>query len=128
MAVRFRIDGVLQTSTTVPRRMVAGVVSRIKIMSDLDIAERRIPQDGRVGLAIDGHHVDLRVVTLPSVHGEGVVMRILDKDSVRIDLDRLGMAEQQRTRFSQRDPPGLRRGARDRARPARASRRRCTRR
>jgi type IV pilus assembly protein PilB len=100
MAVRFRIDGVLQTSTTVPRRMVAGVVSRIKIMSDLDIAERRIPQDGRVGLNIDGHHVDLRIVTLPSVHGEGVVMRILDKDSVRMDLDRLGMAEQERTRFS----------------------------
>jgi type IV pilus assembly protein PilB len=100
MAVRFRIDGVLNTSTTVPRRMVAGVVSRIKIMSDLDIAERRIPQDGRVGLSIDGHHVDLRVVTLPSVHGEGVVMRILDKDSVKMDLDRLGMAEEERTRFS----------------------------
>jgi type IV pilus assembly protein PilB len=100
MAVRFRIDGVLNTSTTVPRRMVAGVVSRIKIMSDLDIAERRIPQDGRVGLSIDGHHVDLRIVTLPSVHGEGVVMRILDKDSVKMDLDRLGMAEEERTRFS----------------------------
>jgi type IV pilus assembly protein PilB len=100
MAVRFRIDGVLITSTTVPRRMVAGVVSRIKIMSDLDIAERRIPQDGRVGLTIDGHHVDLRVVTLPSVHGEGVVMRILDKDNVKMDLDRLGMADQERTRFS----------------------------
>jgi type IV pilus assembly protein PilB len=100
MAVRFRVDGVLSTSTTVPRRMVAGVVSRIKIMSDLDIAERRIPQDGRVGLMIDGHHVDLRIVTLPSVHGEGVVMRILDKDSVRMDLDRLGMAEHERTRFS----------------------------
>jgi type IV pilus assembly protein PilB len=100
MAVRFRVDGVLSTSTTVPRRMVAGVVSRIKIMSDLDIAERRIPQDGRDGLAIDGHHVDLRVVTLPSVHGEGAVMRILDKDSVKMELDRLGMAEQERTRFS----------------------------
>jgi type IV pilus assembly protein PilB len=100
MAVRFRIDGVLNTSTTVPRRMVAGVISRIKIMSDLDIAERRIPQDGRVGLSIDGHHVDLRVVTLPSVHGEGVVMRILDKDSVKMDLDRLGMADEERTRFS----------------------------
>jgi type IV pilus assembly protein PilB len=100
MAVRFRIDGVLITSTTVPRRMVAGVVSRIKIMSDLDIAERRIPQDGRVGLTIDGHHVDLRIVTLPSVHGEGVVMRILDKDNVKMDLDRLGMADQERTRFS----------------------------
>jgi type IV pilus assembly protein PilB len=100
MAVRFRIDGVLSTSTTVPRRMVAGVVSRVKIMSDLDIAERRLPQDGRVGLTIDGHHVDLRIVTLPSVHGEGVVMRILDKDSVKMELDKLGMAEQERTRFS----------------------------
>jgi type IV pilus assembly protein PilB len=100
MAVRFRIDGVLITSTTVPRRMVAGVVSRIKIMSDLDIAERRIPQDGRVGLTIDGHHIDLRIVTLPSVHGEGAVMRILDKDNVKMDLDRLGMADQERTRFS----------------------------
>src|SRR3954470_7555080 len=100
LRVRFRIDGVLQDSATVPRRMVAGVVSRVKIMADLDIAERRIPQDGRVGLNIDGHHVDLRVVTLPSVHGEGVVMRILDKDSVKMELDRLGMAEQERTRFS----------------------------
>ena len=100
MRVRFRIDGVLIETTTVPRRMVAGVVSRIKIMSDLDIAERRIPQDGRVGLKIDGHHVDLRVVTLPSVHGEGVVMRILDKDSVQMDLEKLGMADEERSRFS----------------------------
>jgi type IV pilus assembly protein PilB len=100
MQVRLRVDGVLSTSTTVPRRMVAGVVSRVKIMSDLDIAERRLPQDGRVGLAIDGHHVDLRVVTLPSVHGEGVVMRILDKDAVKMELDKLGMAETERSRFS----------------------------
>jgi type IV pilus assembly protein PilB len=99
MRVRFRVDGVLNEATTVPRRMVSGVVSRIKIMSDLDIAERRVPQDGRVGLSIDGHPVDLRVVTLPSVHGEGVVMRILDKGNVVLDLDRLGMAEHERTRF-----------------------------
>ena len=79
--------------------MVSGVVSRIKIMADLDIAERRLPQDGRVGLTIEGHAVDLRVVTLPSVHGEGVVMRILDKESVILELDKLGMAEQERTRF-----------------------------
>src|SRR5918911_4631235 len=79
LAVRFRVDGVLAEATRIPRKLVAGVISRIKIMSDLDIAERRIPQDGRVGLNVDGHHVDLRVVTLPSVHGEGVVMRILDK-------------------------------------------------
>src|SRR5437763_1892218 len=69
LRVRFRIDGVLIETANVPRRMTAGVISRVKIMSDLDIAERRLPQDGRVGMTIDGHHVDLRVVTLPSVHG-----------------------------------------------------------
>ena len=99
MRVRFRVDGVLHDATTVPKRMVAGVISRIKIMSDLDISERRLPQDGRVGLSIDGHHIDLRVVTLPSVHGESVVMRILDKDSVVMDLDQLGMGESERLRF-----------------------------
>ena len=97
--VRFRIDGVLQDITTVPRKMAGGVVSRIKIMADLDIAERRMPQDGRVGLSIDGKHVDLRVVTLPSVNGEGVVMRILDKSSVMFELDKLGMAAPERDRF-----------------------------
>ena len=99
MRVRFRIDGVLVEAATVPKRMVAGVVSRVKIMADLDIAERRVPQDGRVGLTIDGHHVDLRVVTLPSVHGESVVMRILDKESVVMDLDKLGFADAERDRF-----------------------------
>ena len=79
MRVRFRVDGVLNETTTIPRRMVAGVVSRVKIMADLDIAERRVPQDGRVGLNVEGHTVDIRVVTLPSVHGEGIVMRMLDK-------------------------------------------------
>ncbi len=99
LRVRFRIDGVLQDSATVPRRMVSGVISRVKIMSDLDIAERRIPQDGRVGLKIDGHQVDLRVVTLPSVHGESVVMRILDQSNGIPRLDRLGMADHERERF-----------------------------
>jgi type IV pilus assembly protein PilB len=99
MRVRFRIDGVLQESTTVPRRMSSGVISRVKIISDLDIAERRIPQDGRISLTIDGKAVDLRVVTLPSVHGEGAVMRILDKSSVVLELDKLGMAEPERVRF-----------------------------
>ncbi len=97
--VRFRVDGVLQEITTVPRTMAAGVVSRVKIMADLDIAERRLPQDGRVGLTIDGRHIDLRVVTLPSVHGESIVMRILDKDSVVMKLDRLGIADGERERF-----------------------------
>ncbi|MDQ6914976.1 MAG: GspE/PulE family protein [Actinomycetota bacterium] len=99
MRVRFRVDGVLASSATVPRRMVRGVVSRVKIMADLDISERRLPQDGRVGLAVDGHHVDLRIVTLPSVHGESVVMRILDKDSVVMDLDTLGMTGEERERY-----------------------------
>ena len=97
--VRFRIDGVLQDITTVPRRMAAGVVSRIKIMAELNIAEKRLPQDGRVGLVVDSRHVDLRVVTLPSVHGEGVVMRVLDKASVVVELDKLGMADPERERF-----------------------------
>jgi type IV pilus assembly protein PilB len=99
MRVRMRVDGVLTEATTVPKKMVPGVVSRIKIMADLDIAERRIPQDGRVGLTIDGRHVDVRVVTIPSVHGEGVVMRILDKESIRLELDKLGFQEQELQRF-----------------------------
>jgi type IV pilus assembly protein PilB len=99
MRVRFRIDGVLVEASTVPRAMIGGIVSRIKVMADLDIAERRLPQDGRVGLSLDGHHVDLRIVTLPSVHGESVVMRILDKESVVMDLDKLGMPITERERF-----------------------------
>ncbi len=99
MRVRFRVDGVLIEATSIPRRMVNGVISRVKIMADLDIAERRVPQDGRVGLTIDGHQVDLRVVSLPSVHGESIVMRILDKDSVIMNLDKLGMGEDDERRF-----------------------------
>ncbi len=99
LRVRFRVDGVLQDIATVPQRMAAGVISRVKIMSDLDISEKRLPQDGRVGLAVDGRHVDLRVVTLPSVHGEAIVLRVLDKDSVVVALDKLGMADPERERF-----------------------------
>jgi type IV pilus assembly protein PilB len=99
LRVRFRIDGVMTSTTTVPRKMVAGVISRVKIMSDLDIAERRLPQDGRVGLTLDGRHIDLRIVSLPSVHGESIVMRILDKENVTVDLDRLGMLDAERSRF-----------------------------
>jgi type IV pilus assembly protein PilB len=99
LRVRFRIDGVLRDVTAVPRRMAAGVISRIKIMAELDIAERRVPQDGRVGLTVDGHHVDLRVVSVPTVRGEGIVMRILDKDAVALDLAQLGMAPGDFARF-----------------------------
>lgn len=70
LRVRFRVDGVLASTATVPRRMVGGIVSRAKIMAELDISERRLPQDGRVGMAVDGRAVDIRVVTLPTVHGE----------------------------------------------------------
>src|SRR5438270_13124723 len=97
--VRFRVDGVLMDITTVPRKMAAGTISRIKIMAELNIAEKRLPQDGRVGLVIDGRHVDLRVVTLPSVLGESIVMRVLDKASVVVKLEKLGMADVERERF-----------------------------
>jgi type IV pilus assembly protein PilB len=99
MRVRFRVDGVVSESTTVPRRMIPGVVSRIKIMADLDIAESRRPQDGRLGLVVEGRPIDIRVVTLPIVHGESVVMRILDKSNVTISLDALGMREHDQIRF-----------------------------
>ena len=99
MRVRFRIDGVVSDSTTVPRHLVSGLVSRVKIMSDLDIAERRKPQDGRVGLTIDGRRVDLRVATLPVVRGESVVMRILDQGQALTTIDALGMGEKDRALF-----------------------------
>jgi type IV pilus assembly protein PilB len=93
MRVRFRVDGVLRETTHIPRRMVPGVVSRVKIMANLDIAEKRVPQDGRVSLTVDGHAIDTRVVTMPRVDGEGIVMRILDKSAALIGLDQLGMSE-----------------------------------
>jgi len=99
MRVRMRVDGVLTEATTVPKRMTGGVVSRIKIMSDLDISERRVPQDGRVGLTVDGHQVDVRVVTMPSVHGESVVLRILDKEGISFELDKLGLDDEDLERF-----------------------------
>jgi type IV pilus assembly protein PilB len=99
MRVRFRVDGVLHETTQIPRRMVPGVVSRVKIMGDLDIAERRVPQDGRVSLTVEGHSVDIRIVTLPSAGGEGIVMRILDKQQAIIGLDALGIRDSARKRF-----------------------------
>jgi type IV pilus assembly protein PilB len=99
LVVRFRVDGVLAEATRIPRKLTAGVISRIKIMSDLDIAERRIPQDGRTALNIDGRRVDVRVATLPLVGGEGAVLRVLDKDGSVVDLDHLGMVEPERSRF-----------------------------
>ena len=99
MRVRFRVDGVVVDTTTVPRALMAGLISRVKIMADLDIAEKRLPQDGRIGLSVDGNYVDLRVATLPVVRGESIVMRILDKTKVMVDLDQLGMDEEVREGF-----------------------------
>jgi type IV pilus assembly protein PilB len=98
--VLFRVDGVLFPAATVKRRMAMGVVSRIKIMGDLDISEKRMPQDGRFALTVDGRRVDIRVVTLPLVHGEGVVLRILDKGAVIQSLESLGMQEAELGRFT----------------------------
>jgi type IV pilus assembly protein PilB len=89
--VLFRIDGVLAPAATIKRKMAMGVVSRIKIMGDLDISEKRVPQDGRFALTVDGRRVDIRVVTLPLVYGEAVVLRILDKGTVIDGLTSLGM-------------------------------------
>jgi type IV pilus assembly protein PilB len=98
--VLFRVDGVLAPAATVKRRMAMGVVSRIKIMADLDISEKRVPQDGRFALTLDGRRVDIRVVTLPLVNGEGVVMRILDKGAVVDDMKALEMHDEELERFS----------------------------
>jgi len=96
MRVRFRVDGVVSDSTTVPRHLISGLVSRVKIMAELDIATKRMPQDGRIGLSVDGNYVDLRVATLPVVRGEAVVMRILDSRQIVMDLDGLGMEDDDR--------------------------------
>jgi type IV pilus assembly protein PilB len=99
MRVRFRVDGVLYESARVPKRMTAGVVSRVKLMADMDIAEKRIPQDGRVSVTVDDRKVDLRVTTLPTQRGEGASVRILDKDQAIRTLDELGMDGDARARF-----------------------------
>ncbi len=93
LIVRYRIDGVLHEVESPPRRLSAAVISRIKIMANLDIAERRLPQDGRIRLRIQGKEIDLRVSTVPTMHGESVVMRILDKGGVALDFKRLGFED-----------------------------------
>ncbi|MCY1258645.1 type II secretion system protein E [compost metagenome] len=89
--IRFRVDGVLQSRLTLPRERFAAVVSRIKLMSGIDIAERRLPQDGRMSTRVSGQDMDVRVSTLPGVHGESVVMRLLPKEREGLRLDRLGL-------------------------------------
>jgi type IV pilus assembly protein PilB len=89
--VRYRVDGMLHDVTTIPRRMVAGVISRLKIMGNLDIAEKRLPQDGRISVIVEKAPIDIRVASLPAVNGEKVVLRLLDKEKALITLDQLGM-------------------------------------
>src|SRR6056297_741187 len=99
LRVRYRIDGVLHEVMRSPKSIQAGVVSRLKIMADVDIAERRIPQDGRIGVSAHGKDIDLRFSTLPTVYGEKVVMRILDKTSVLLELEDLGFLDHNQQRF-----------------------------
>ncbi|MET0305157.1 MAG: ATPase, T2SS/T4P/T4SS family [Solirubrobacterales bacterium] len=99
MRVRFRIDGVLREAAHVPKRMINAVVSRVKIMSDLNIAEKRVPQDGRVSVTVEERRVDLRITTLPTQRGEGATIRILDKENAQRSLDELGMDGGGRERF-----------------------------
>ena len=99
LRIRFRIDGVLHEIMTTPRSVSGAVVSRLKIMADLDIAERRVPQDGRVSIRVSGRPIDLRVATLPSIYGEKVVLRVLDKDDAILDLSDLGFLPHSLARF-----------------------------
>ena len=93
--VRYRIDGVLHEQQAPPQRLIPAVVSRIKILADLDIAERRLPQDGRIKTHILAHEIDVRVSILPTLHGEAVVMRLLDQSSIQLSLEDLGFTQAQ---------------------------------
>lgn len=99
LVIRFRVDGVLHEIMSVPKRMQAGVLSRLKVMADIDIAERRIPQDGRIGLTVGGKPIDIRVASMPTVYGEKIVLRLLDKSSVLLDLSDLGFSEKALKRY-----------------------------
>jgi general secretion pathway protein E len=90
LAIRFRIDGMLQEQEPLPASLRAPLVSRIKIMASLNVAEKRLPQDGRLRIAVRGHDIDLRVATAPAIHGESVVMRILDRSKLALDFPSLG--------------------------------------
>ncbi len=97
--VRARVDGVLDKMALLPRQLCAGLTTRIKIMAGLDVAERRVPQDGRIRFGIGRRRLDIRVSTLPTAHGESIVMRILDSNPKSLSLDKLGMSGSNRRRF-----------------------------
>lgn len=101
LKVRYRIDGVLQEVESPPAKLAPAVISRLKILSKLNIAERRVPQDGRIKLKISGKSIDLRVSTVPTLYGESVVMRILDKEAINLDLDDIGLSDKVLTGFKE---------------------------
>lgn len=109
LRVRLRIDGVLHEIDTVPRQIQSALLSRLKIMSGLDITERRVPQNGRITMDLGGRHVDLRTATLPTVWGEKIVLRILDTGGIDLDLKKLGFSENNYNRFARsfRKPHGM---------------------
>jgi len=109
LVIRFRVDGILREVVQPKRELAALLVSRIKVMAKLDIAEKRIPQDGRISLRVGGREVDIRVSTLPSANGERVVLRLLDKQAGRLTLRHLGMNEQDRRQLEQavKKPHGI---------------------
>ncbi|PYM41731.1 MAG: type II secretion system protein GspE [Candidatus Rokuibacteriota bacterium] len=99
LRVRYRLDGILFDQEAPPRRLQAAVTSRIKLMAEMNIAERRLPQDGRIRVTVRGRRVDIRVSTIPTVHGESIVMRLLDRSSVFLPLEKLGFASAMLRRF-----------------------------
>lgn len=99
LKVRYRIDGVLKEVESPPRQFAAAIISRVKIMAKLNIAERRLPQDGRIRSRMQGKEFDMRISTIPTMHGESVVIRLLNQESVVLDFKSLGFSEQLRTKF-----------------------------
>ncbi|HHW4678921.1 MAG TPA: type II secretion system ATPase GspE [Xylella sp.] len=99
LKVRYRVDGVLMDAESPPAKLAAAVISRVKIMAKLNIAERRLPQDGRIMLRVQGKELDLRVSIVPTAHGESVVMRLLDRETVVFDFQKLGFADELLTKF-----------------------------
>jgi type IV pilus assembly protein PilB len=99
--IRYRVDGALYEMAPPPRHLALPVISRLKIISNLDISERRLPQDGRISMMIDGRPIDLRISSLPTQFGESVVLRVLDRSAVKLELDKLGMPEHVFERFGE---------------------------
>jgi general secretion pathway protein E len=107
--IRYRVDGVLHDAEAPPKRLQSAIISRVKIMAKMNIAERRLPQDGRIMVKVKGKEIDFRVSTVPTIHGESVVLRILDKTSIVLDIEKLGFPQDILTDFDQciQNPHGI---------------------